>query len=312
MSLERWYRLLLAAYPADHRDAYEEEMVGVLLDTAAPGQTRPRPAEVADLLLGAGRYRLRRVVVGFADPSWRDAAGVAGVLALAGLLLIHAHWLIREVAFHPGYLVGALGGAPVSDRVPLIGWSVVAIAAVVGPRRLAAALAWPAAAVDAFLGWSVYSGRSGYQECLMLLGALAAVGLTMSGARTALRRLGPWRLGVLTVGGAVPMVRWMPGPDLANPVFALVAIAGLGALIGLDPPLRRRLVVLTAPAVAGFVVAVVDVAWGVQGSVPAAAPGVAVPVLALLLGVGWVHRRERTLRLVALGRQIARQRGGAA
>ena len=38
--LERQYRRLLAAYPAEHRREHGEEMIGVLLAAARPGQVR--------------------------------------------------------------------------------------------------------------------------------------------------------------------------------------------------------------------------------------------------------------------------------
>ncbi|MGW5162218.1 hypothetical protein ACWEPN_42680, partial [Nonomuraea wenchangensis] len=51
-SLETRYRRLLAAYPRDHRARHEEEMLGVLLAGARPGQTRPRPADVPPSAVG--------------------------------------------------------------------------------------------------------------------------------------------------------------------------------------------------------------------------------------------------------------------
>jgi hypothetical protein len=57
--LERRYRRLLALYPRAFRDKNEDEMVSVLMADAAPGQTRPRAGERADLLLGASRARFR-------------------------------------------------------------------------------------------------------------------------------------------------------------------------------------------------------------------------------------------------------------
>jgi hypothetical protein len=42
--LERRYRLLLRCYPPSHRAAHREEMLGVLLATARPGQRQVRRA----------------------------------------------------------------------------------------------------------------------------------------------------------------------------------------------------------------------------------------------------------------------------
>jgi hypothetical protein len=53
--LERGYRRVLACYPRAFRRANEEEIVAVLLATAAEGQRRVGLAECADLVTGAVR-----------------------------------------------------------------------------------------------------------------------------------------------------------------------------------------------------------------------------------------------------------------
>jgi hypothetical protein len=57
--LERQYRRLLACYPCEFRRENTEEILGVLLATAAAGQRRVGLAEAADLIRGALRARLR-------------------------------------------------------------------------------------------------------------------------------------------------------------------------------------------------------------------------------------------------------------
>jgi hypothetical protein len=57
--LERGYRRLLACYPREFRRENEEELIGVLLSSAADGQRRVGAAEAADLIRGALRARLR-------------------------------------------------------------------------------------------------------------------------------------------------------------------------------------------------------------------------------------------------------------
>ena len=57
--LERRYRRLLAAYPRSFRAENEEEILAVLLDCAADGQTRPGLSASADLIKGAVWMRLR-------------------------------------------------------------------------------------------------------------------------------------------------------------------------------------------------------------------------------------------------------------
>ncbi|MEU4514460.1 hypothetical protein AB0G05_33585 [Nonomuraea wenchangensis] len=89
-ALETRYRRLLAAYPRDHRERHEEEMLGVLLAGARPGQTRPRPADVADLLRGALRVHMRRAFGPASAPAWRGGPALAAALwpflMLAGAL----------------------------------------------------------------------------------------------------------------------------------------------------------------------------------------------------------------------------------
>lgn len=70
-ALERWYRRLLTWYPAEHRRAYGEEMIGVLLASAPDGRRHPRLADLADLVKGGLLARLRPVVGGSPDVGWR-------------------------------------------------------------------------------------------------------------------------------------------------------------------------------------------------------------------------------------------------
>ncbi|MFC7592075.1 hypothetical protein ACFQYP_56405 [Nonomuraea antimicrobica] len=74
------YRRLLACYPREHRARHEQEMMSVLLAGARPGQTRPDPADVADLLWGALRVHGRRAFGPLSAPAWRDGLAVAVAL----------------------------------------------------------------------------------------------------------------------------------------------------------------------------------------------------------------------------------------
>ncbi len=56
--LELAYRLLLRAYPSDHRECYEDEMVGVLLDAAPAGRRRPGMRESLAILAAGFATRL--------------------------------------------------------------------------------------------------------------------------------------------------------------------------------------------------------------------------------------------------------------
>ncbi|MEH1098691.1 hypothetical protein [Micromonospora sp. CPCC 205561] len=58
--LARRYRRLLLCHPRDYRRARADEMVGVLLDAAPPGRTRPTVREAANLIRHGLRCRLGR------------------------------------------------------------------------------------------------------------------------------------------------------------------------------------------------------------------------------------------------------------
>jgi hypothetical protein len=77
--LERAYRRILACYPRSFRRENEEEILAVLLDTAAEGQVRIGLAEAADLIRGALRMRL-----------WPAAARPRAVRAAVTLMLAGA------------------------------------------------------------------------------------------------------------------------------------------------------------------------------------------------------------------------------
>ena len=57
--LERGYRRLLACYPRAYRQESEQEILGVLMDSARDGQRRPGLAESADLIFGGLWMHLR-------------------------------------------------------------------------------------------------------------------------------------------------------------------------------------------------------------------------------------------------------------
>ena len=78
--LEGGYRRLLRWYPAWYRGQHEEEMLGVLMTAARPGQRRPGVRESADLLWSALRIRVRTVLRGAASSPWADALTLFGVL----------------------------------------------------------------------------------------------------------------------------------------------------------------------------------------------------------------------------------------
>jgi hypothetical protein len=87
--LERGYRRLLRWLPSDYRAAREDEMIGVLLETARPGQRRPDPADAADLIAAVAAVWGHRL--------WRSARLRLPLIVTATALLV-----TTGVALFPG------------------------------------------------------------------------------------------------------------------------------------------------------------------------------------------------------------------
>ncbi|MGH2905020.1 MAG: hypothetical protein ACRDK7_15765 [Solirubrobacteraceae bacterium] len=94
--LERRYRRWLALYPRSFRAEREDEMISVLMQSAGPEQTRPRPSEAADLATHGLR---RRASVGRFPSRWERAH--ANVMFPVRILI--ALWLCFISAMLIGY-----------------------------------------------------------------------------------------------------------------------------------------------------------------------------------------------------------------
>lgn len=77
--LVRDYRRLLRLFPSTYRRAHEAEMLGHLLDGAAPGQSRPSGAERWDLLRAASREWLL-APFGSTPAQWRASTAILVVV----------------------------------------------------------------------------------------------------------------------------------------------------------------------------------------------------------------------------------------
>ncbi|GAA4635602.1 hypothetical protein GCM10023196_081770 [Actinoallomurus vinaceus] len=219
--LRRWLRL----YPIDQR----EEMLGVLLATAGPGQERPTPRDAADLAWGAVRVRLRREIRSLGGPIWRDAFAVLGLVATA-LVSTGLIAYFRDDAVVAGF-------SPVLLQEPAqvwpmwAPWPAVAALSLLGLRRTAAGLAW--AATLSQLPWlavaqghdaidSVYVGGN-----LLWFGLaiLAATALSLSGGlRPAFASLGGLRGAALMTGVAAFAFAliWLAAPLAPMPQRAVL------------------------------------------------------------------------------------------
>ncbi|MEV3927123.1 hypothetical protein [Actinomadura coerulea] len=148
-ALELRYRRLLACYPADHRAEHGEEMLDVLLSAARPGQTRPSPADAADLLLGAVRIRLRRATGDATGSPWPGALAVAGFVSMMMLVADGVRFAVNVP--QTGMLAGERMdlGATLWGVLPMyfgtapfwLAWAVIAVLAWRGARRHAATAA---------------------------------------------------------------------------------------------------------------------------------------------------------------------------
>ncbi|GGO32107.1 hypothetical protein [Micromonospora parathelypteridis] len=281
--LERRYRRLLAVYPWEHRRAYEDEMLAVLVAGARPGQRRPAAGDAMNLV-GAGlRARLRVGARGFTGSTWADAAAVTGLLvasillALAGKSLLNQ--LIRDPSLPPGY---GPGGPDVVDWLRVAGWAGVCVAVLVGWRWLAAGLAWAGA-----IGWGALVAPQAGDDLTYVVDTLPRIALAVVAAAAltvpvprhrTIALLGVRRLAALLLAPAV-MAGLLEINRVTSPTFNLVgavsyeafygieasselvlwlyvavltavALTMLVALVRLDPGVRRRIVVMLLPVAA--------------------------------------------------------------
>ncbi|MEV4113963.1 hypothetical protein [Nonomuraea sp. NPDC049695] len=234
--LEARYRRLLACYPRDHRARHEEEMIGVLLAGARPGQTRPHPADAADLLWGALRVHARRAFGAVSAPSWRD--GVALAAALWPLLMLTA----------------ALAKALVDGSRNLeTAWN-FGVAVLAGPATIRH-LAQPVA-IAAVLALAVLSGRR-WVAALGTVMLVLGIADPWSGLLPSINVLSVPSGRVLLVHLATPNV----GPVLLAHVAAVV-IAFLPAAHRALAAVPRRTLLLWAPlALAGLTASKALVRW---------------------------------------------------
>jgi hypothetical protein len=365
MSLERAYRRLLACYPWEHRRQYEEEMLGVLLDDAGPDRRRPPLRDVRALVFGALRARARYAGAALTNPRWREATAAVGLLAAVVMLayavrpglLASADVVIRgQVALTESELVTRVHGLGTGffevmarwHSLPrLAAWAVVLMFVLLGWRRVAAAWAWLAAALEVVRGSGDYTEFGSlfdlWSVAMALLAATALTVAAMPGTTRGTTVLGRRRVALIAGAGllvaAAPTVdtllwrwfswTWSRGTLRTGWIFTYSVSVVEGALIGfgllagalavltLRGPVRRRVLALLAPVVVTFLLTRAGFAYlplpaGPRDHVPAwleATRLVAlalVPALTFAVAAAAVHRREQTLRLLALGRAADR------
>jgi hypothetical protein len=328
--LELRYRRLLAVYPAAHRKAYEEEMVGVLMAGAEPGQLRPALGEAIDLLWSGLVARLGRGAQGMRSAVWRDAAAVAGLIGVVLLAAVACRRLIFAVHYtrvsgDPMRHFGIDGGLLIDVAARSAAWLAVLVAVLLAPRRTAIALAVVAllvelAAIAVWLPGQEFRGiRMSWAPALALL-TIALLVLSRRG-RPATAILGRRGLTLITAGFAltgagVVLAQWWRMPaqilGLITVIDALLIAAGallLAALWRITPQIRRRALVLLAPmAMVPYAQRVLEQAIGISWA-RFVTPGMVVtdvllmiglPALAFGLAVAALHARENLRVSVAV------------
>jgi len=258
--LEGRYLRLLALYPAEHRRAHQEEMLGVLMTGARAGQRRPGLAESADLILGALRIRLRAAPGQQAGALWRDALAVVGTV-LPLIMLAYLGALTLSLIGEHGAVVGVLARYN-AEHVAL--WAALTACVLLRLRRTAALAAAGmligyAAPATYTPGWMYLSLT--HMLIFVTLGLEVAALLASPGPRRGRQILtGRGYAAALAVPGAVSsLVVWVwanhpaAAAAIAIPVIAL-AIAGTAVTSALGWRVAALLAVPAFYAAAQFLV----------------------------------------------------------
>ena len=227
-SLERRYRRLLVAYPSAYRHRRADEIVGTFLDLAAPGQTRPRLADAADLLSGGVRQRLGLDT----DADLNAGAALAGpvALALAAGLSAFLWWSVEPLFGSP--LSPAAPAAYAAWLLALAGW--VALPARYARWPVALAMAVTALVLPVTLTTGEPRPPLWVVLALLAFGALtlaapaprgATVRLAVTTGALVTAALAKWLL-----AGQLPATRWATG--YYQPVLSLAGLVVAVAVVG--------------------------------------------------------------------------------
>lgn len=256
--LECRYRRVLRFFPGPYRRDREEEVLGVLLSAASPGQRRPSVGESAALMVQAGRVWVRLAVSPDRVANHR-AGSVLSVLLPLLLLFPVARTALSAVTLPWSFLVT---NRP--DQGAWAPWGLAAILVVAGPAWLPR---WLAAVGTVWFGgvlaWGAVTGQTGTVSAGFgyLAVQVTACCLLADPQRVRLGRelLRPYWWVALVAALAIVAMIGVPGaPDLFIggvywPSALLSAAMIVGTVIGLRSPTGRALITVCGTLFAAFV-----------------------------------------------------------
>ncbi|GIF98668.1 hypothetical protein [Catellatospora citrea] len=351
--LERRYERLLALFPAGHRREYEDEMMGVLMAGAKPRQRYPGLREAVNLVRCAVWLRLGGRGAGSPDRRWASAAAAFGLVACLMLLTSRLGVVGAEV-LGAWRIDGRLLIVPGQWWFAMAGWTVAVAFAFTRFRVVAAAGAWVAALSEVaveVIDYPTWPSHLVEVWWLLVLSIGAALALTVRGRTRPQEALGVRRAVVMSSAFAVLAV--LPAVDASLAVvtrygdggFSIGALGGYNApgwlgghqvtgvitlvpgmicalvvlfcLLRAGAPVRRRVMAMSAPALALYVV-VPSLFNGFLVSTQRFHPPVLLvpgqwvflivfPLVLFAVGALLVERGERHAYLIALGRSAERE-----
>ena len=332
-ALERRYLRLLRCYPPSHREFHREEMLGVLLATAGPGQRTPGLGQTVNLAACGLAIRVRRIPGWLAADAGQDALAVVSLIAPAVVFILLAlGWAVNAAAGPRVPVWTPLLPVPVlpfsgESVVVMIAWLAVVVLGLTGRQRTAAKIAFISLTL-ALLAlllvlvvliqqvhnfyFNTFPGELfpylPVGDVPVVLASLAACSLALSpGPRRGLAIVG-WRRACLMIAGlsagfGFPAIVQLADPaapiwDLAFRLLGVLAIAVAVAVTCVRGPVGRRVAGLVAAGLLPTLAVTIPLR-----EVPAVFP---VPVLVSLLAavlvwpvaiVSWRGRAERRRRL---------------
>ncbi len=323
--LERRYRRLLRLFPLEHRGVHGEEMLGVLLAAARPGQDKPGRADTSDLIAAAARIRLRPGGALSDGDGWRDALAIfsvaAPVLMLAStglsswanygwgpasfgspLAAVGAILLWGQGLAVPFVLLGLRRWAAVAAAIPGLFWLALAAENVMRSSPLTATVLqlaeYPvlASALEVVALLASAGPRHGRQLmrgrhwALLAVAAIPVAALSVTLAPPLVRQAGVALAGALT---------WLPSALWAEPatVFhAIPEVVVLAMLLAswLSSAAGKRLAVLFGVPVGPYLVAGMTLSLGGAAAATSALIGAGITAMAagIALAAAWRGRRR--------------------